>query len=197
MAKKRGNRPRRKCASGDFMKELRPRVASLQTEISRREDQLSLSRSSMRRIENILESKIIMLEYKPVGDNELAVVGDSPDQRRSQNKTGLLGEELAKLRKDRDHKWVEIKNLTAELQEVRVALARVEIDEWRSIRSTNFLGRLFRQLGRIFSKFRSDLNCFVEKGRFRPIARAESSMVRSESSWLLFLRQHDLIRTTD
>jgi hypothetical protein len=116
MTKKNGRRGRRKSASRDFMKELRPGVASLESGISQREDQLNRYRSTIKRIDNLLDSKILMLEYKPVMENELAVIGSAAVQQQSQNNSHVLTEEMERLKKDKHRKEFEARQLSAELQ---------------------------------------------------------------------------------
>ena len=138
------------------MKELRPRVASLQSEISTREERVSRNHTSIKRIDKLLHSQIMMLEYKPVGDNEVAVGSVEAPSR-----VDAVAEEMERLKQDKDLKLMENQDLMAQLREARIALARVEINEWRAIGSKTYFGRLLRVLERILARLRADTKCTV------------------------------------
>jgi chromosome segregation ATPase len=150
------NKPRRQQAStGGSAKDSAAEIAALQAQLREKEELLQAKDTALQQLEQGLTARLYDLENRLREKDELLLSRDA-ELRTHRSKEDSLLEELTQIRTDKDRMSLENDKLQAELKEKKLRVAKLEQNEWHSIRRRNSLKQRFGRLGKFLFKLRED-----------------------------------------
>jgi chromosome segregation ATPase len=146
------NKPRRRRGSTAGSKESSgTEIVTLQAQLMEKEAALQAKDTALRQMEESLMGRVRDLEGQ-VREKDALLLSCEAELRTLRSQADAVMAEMAEIRNEKDRMFLETVKLTSELKEKKLALAKLEKDEWRSIGQRNSLKRRFGKLRKLFSK---------------------------------------------
>jgi chromosome segregation ATPase len=145
-------KPRRQRAStGEAKKALAAEIAALKGQLKERDELLEAKDAVFKEAEERLAARIYDLESQMRDKDELLRSREA-ELAAVRSEVDVLMNEMTRIRTENDRISSEVNKLTFELKEKKVALAKLEEEEWRAIGQRNTLRRRFGRLAKLFGR---------------------------------------------
>jgi len=145
-------KPRRQRAStGGAKKAQAAEIAALQAQLMEKDELLEAKGAALKEVEESLTARIYDLESQ-VRDKDELLRSREAELAAIRSEVDVLMEEMTRVLTEKDRISSEVDKLTFELKEKKVALAKLEEEEWRSIGQRNTFKRRFGRLAKLFGK---------------------------------------------
>jgi hypothetical protein len=146
---------RRRGSTAGSKKSPAAEIPNFQARLAEKEEALQAKDAALRQMEEGLIAKVRDLESRLIEKDEL-LLNREAELKAIRSEADVMMAEMTEIRSEKDRLFLETVKLTTELKEKKLALAKLEKEEWRSIGQRNSLKRRFGRLRKLFSRTDDD-----------------------------------------